>query len=739
MSRIRTIPMALAAALFVTACASGGATRSTLPISAVETPEAVETSPVSLEPTAASYRASERVELDGMELGRMWTFQDPPMDWWKEAYDFEPSQEWLDHVRLSSVRYGTGCSASFVSPNGLVMTNHHCARSCIEAVSDAQNDYVENGFYAETQDQELLCPDLYLDQLQSVSDVTDRVLAAGRGMSSDTARARAQSDESDAIEESCQEDTGLRCQVVSLYHGGRFHLYRYRRFQPVKLVFAPEEQAAFFGGSPDNFTYPRHDMDISFVRAYEADSTTAATTEDYFRWDADGAQEGDAVFVVGNPGSTSRLLTVSQIMYEKYRNHPFIVSYLQDYVDLLHWIGSMSPQAERSVRQQLFGFDNSLKAYTGQLEGLRDTLLVGRKIAWEADFRQAVEADPDLQSQYGDVWSRISDLQRAKVPLAQRASIYNIQFIGDPHLSLAGQLIRYVRESAKPADERGEDYSDDALAQMRQRLTGPSPVNPQIAQRLLAVRLRLAQKFLPEDDPFVQRAFRDGETPEDAAQRIVGATRIMDPTYRQELLNGGMDAINAESDDAVALARIMEASEDSLANRMDEVEAAEAVQEERLARALFAVKGTSIPPDATFTLRITDGKVARYPYNGTIAPPKTNFYGVFERSASFNNEMPFTLPDSYVAAKDRIKMDTPLDFVTTDDITGGNSGSPMINRDAEIVGIAFDGNIESLPNEWLFRDDVPRTVGVHSAGILEALRAIYQADALVNELVGGGN
>lgn len=738
MSRIRMIPMALAVSLLVTACASGGATRSTLPISAVEAPEAAETAPVSLEPSAASYRASERVELDGMELGRMWTFQDPPMDWWKEAYDFEPTQEWLDHVRLSSVRYGTGCSASFVSPDGLVMTNHHCARSCIEAVSDAQNDYVENGFYAETQDDELLCPDLYLDQLQSVTDVTDRVLAAGRGMSSDTARARAQGDESDAIEESCQEDTGLRCQVVSLYHGGRFHLYRYRRFQPVKLVFAPEEQAAFFGGSPDNFTYPRHDMDISFVRAYDADSSTAATTDDYFRWDADGAQEGDAVFVVGNPGSTSRLLTVSQIMYEKYRNHPFIVSYLNDYVDLLHWIGSMSPEAERGVRQQLFGFDNSLKAYTGQLGGLRDTLLVGRKIAWEADLRRAVMADPDLRTEYGDVWARISDLQRAKVPLAQRSSIYNIQFIGDPHLSLAGQLIRYVRESAKPAEERGEEYSDEALAQLRQRLLGPSPANPEIAERLLAVRLRLAQRFLPEDDPFVQRAFRAGETPEEAAQRIAGATRIMDPAFRQELMDGGMDAVANASDDAVALARIMEQSVDSLGSRLDEVQAAEAVQEERLARALFAVKGTSIPPDATFTLRITDGKVARYPYNGTIAPPKTNFYGVFERSASFDNEMPFTLPDSYVEAKDRITMDTPLDFVTTDDITGGNSGSPMINRDGEIVGIAFDGNIESLPNEWLFRDDVPRTVGVHSAGILEALRAIYRANALVEELVGGG-
>jgi hypothetical protein len=731
----------LAASLLLAACASGGgAPTSTLPISAEDTqPQAeMETPQTAMVPTEASYRTADRVELTGMELGRMWTFQDPPMDWWQEAYEFAPTEEWLEHVRLASVRYGGGCSASFVSENGLVMTNHHCARGCVDQLSTAENDYIENGFYAATAEEELVCPGLHLDQLQSVEDVTDRVLGAGEGLGSDTARARAQSDESDAIVEACEAETGLRCQVVSLYHGGRFHLYRYQRFEPVKLVFAPELQAAFFGGEPDNFTYPRYAMDVAFVRAYEADSTTAVTTDHWFEWDADGAQEGDAVFVVGNPGSTSRLLTVSQLMYEKYRRHPFVVSYIQDYVDLLHWIASMGPDAERSVRQQLFGFENSLKAYTGQLEGLQDTMLVGRKIKWEAELREAVMADPELRSEYGDVWREIRDLQRAKVPLAQQASVYNIGFIGDPHMGMGGRVIRFVRESAKPAEERGEQYGAEELAEMEQQLLGPSPANPQIATQLLAVRLRLAERFLPESDPFVREAFRAGETPEQAASRIVNNTRIMDPEFRRQLIEGGVSAVEAEADAGLALARVMEASIDSLESRLGEIEAAEAVQEERLARALFAVKGTSIPPDATFTLRITDGVVARYPYNGTIAPSKTTYWGLFERAANFDNESPFDLPESAVAAKDRIDLDTPINFVTTDDITGGNSGSPMINRDAEIVGIAFDGNIESLPNEWLFREDKPRTVGVHSAGILEALRAIYQAEALVEELMGGG-
>jgi hypothetical protein len=735
MSRLSMIPTLLAASILAAACASGGGT-TTLPITAVAAPETPEATPQPLTPTESSLRASERAVLTGMELGRMWTFQDPPRDWWREAYDFEPTEDWLQHVQLASLRYGGGCSASFVSEDGLVMTNHHCARSCIEALSSAESDYLEDGFYAPTRDDELVCPGLFLDQLQSVTDVTARVMESAQGLTSDTARARARSETSDAIVESCESETGLRCQVVSLYHGGKFHLYRYQRFEPVKLVFAPEHQAASFGGDPDNFTYPRYAMDVSFVRAYQADSTTAVTTDHWFAWDTDGAQEGDPVFIVGNPGSTSRLYTVSQVMYEKYRRHPFIAQYLQDYVDLLRWIGSLGPEAERSVREQLASFENSLKAYTGQLEGLRDTLLVGRKIKWEEDFRDAVRADAELQAEYGDVWNQIANLQRAKVPTAQRASIYDIGFVGDPHLGMGGQVIRFVRESAKPPEERGEGYGAEELAEMEQQLLGASPVNPEIANRLLAVRLRLAQRFLPPDDPFVRRAFRGGETPEEAARRITSNTRIMDPEFRRQLVEGGVEAIDAASDAGLALARIMEEEHQAMSDRLEELSAAESVQEERLAQALFAVQGTSIPPDATFTLRITDGVVARYPYNGTLAPPQTSFYGIFERASNFANEMPFTLPESYAEARDRIDMGTPINFVTTDDITGGNSGSPMLNLDAEIVGAAFDGNIESLPNEWLFSEDVARTVGVHSAGILEALRAIYEAEALVEELTG---
>jgi hypothetical protein len=688
-----------------------------------------------LVPVAAAQRASERAVLTGMELGRMWTFQDPPLAWWQEAYGFTPSADWLDHVRLASVRYGAVCSASFVSPDGLVMTNHHCARGCIEELSTPDADYLEDGFYAPTHAEELECPGLYVDQLQSVDDVTSRVLEAASGLTSDTARARAQAEAAERIEAGCEEDTGLTCQVVSLYHGGRFHLYRYQRFQPVRLVFAPEHQAASFGGDPDNFTYPRYSLDVAFLRAYDEDGEPLRG-EPYFRWSAGGAAEGEAVFVVGSPGSTSRLLTVSQVMYEKNRRHPYIVQYLTDIVELYRWIGQTGPDAERSVREQLANLENALKAYTGQLGGLQDTLLVGQKIRWESELRAAVHADPALRAQYGDVWDRITHLQREKLPLGLRAGIYNIGFIGDPHIGLAGQLVRWAHESALPPEERGEQYGAERLAEIERRLLAPTGADPDIAARLLAIRLRLARDFLPTDDPLVRAAFQPGETPLEAAERLVRTSQIMEPEFRRRLVEGGAAAVALEDDLSVRLALIMEETRRDLVPRLDQLQAAETVQEERLANALFAVEGTSIPPDATFTLRISDGVVARYPYNGTIAAPHTTFYGIFERASAFGDAMPFTLPASYAAARNRLDLAAPLNFVSTNDITGGNSGSPMINRAAEIVGVAFDGNIESLPNEWLFQEETGRTVGVHSAGIMEALRSIYRADALVQELLG---
>jgi hypothetical protein len=669
----------------------------------------------------------------------MWTFENPPLEYWRERYDFTATPEWLEHVRLSSVRYGEICSASFVSPTGLVMTNHHCARRCVEAVSTESEDYVVLGFYAPTRAEEKLCPELFLDQLVATEDVTARVRGAVPASATPTEATAAIEAEEERIEGECATATGLQCQVVSLYHGGQYHLYRYQRYSPVKLVFAPDLQAGFFGGDPDNFTYPRYTLDVAFVRAYQADGRTPAATPHYFSWSPHGAGEGDLVFITGNPGSTSRQITVSQVLYEKEYRHPFTIDFLREQRDFLLWLASFNPAAERRVRDQLFSIENSLKAYSGQNAGLQDSLLMGRKIRWERELRQRVDADPRLRAEYGSLWDRMREIETEKLHIAARLNINNPDFIGEPEVALAAELVRYIEASALPEAERPERYRGAQLAEVEALLRGETPVNPEVSARLLTIRLELARRWLPPEDPFIRLAFQPNETPTQAAERLVRTTRVGEAAYRAALMQGGMSALRATNDPLLRLVREMVDTYNRLEPRREELNAEEAVQNERLAHALFAVYGTALPPDATFTLRISDGEVRGYPYNGTEAPYKTSFYGMYGRSADFDNRMPWTLPELFARRRGALDLSRPLDFVSTNDITGGNSGSPLIDREGRVVGIAFDGNIEQLPNEFLFRTETGgRTVSVHSVGIMEALQNIYRASALVDELRAGG-
>jgi len=735
MTRTKAAPwwLALALGLSVAGCASSA------PTTESPAPTRSTTTVARLEPSPGALRAAENVQLTGTELGTMWTFENPPLEYWRERYGFTATPEWLEHVRLSSVRYGQFCSASFVSPTGLVMTNHHCARRCVEEVSTAQEDFVVKGFYAATREEEKVCPNLYLDQLVSTENVTARVQAAVPAGASATEATAAVEAARKRIEEECNSATGLQCQVVSLYHGGQYQLYRYRRYAPVKLVFAPELQAGFFGGDPDNFTYPRYALDVAFVRAYQEDGVTPAATPHYFRWSPAGAREGELVFITGNPGSTSRQITVSQALYEQYYRHPFTIDFLRAQRDFLIWLAQSDPEMERRVRDQLFSVENSLKAYSGQYAGLQDTLLMGRKIRWERELRQRVEADPGLRSQYGDLWDRMASIEAEKLAIAPRVNINNPNFVGGAEITVAAELVRYIQAMALPEESRPERYRGAQLEQVEQALRSPTQSNPAVSKRLLTIRLELARRWLRPDDPFLRLAFQPNETPEAAADRLISTTRVGDPGYRTALMQGGVPALNSADDPLLRLVREMVATYDRLQPRLAELNAAEAVQNERLAHALFAVYGTQLPPDATFTLRISDGVVAGYPYNGTQAPAKTTFYGLYGRAADFDNRMPWTLPESFERRRGALDLSLPLNFVTTNDITGGNSGSPLIDREARVVGIAFDGNIEQLPNEFLFRTETGgRTVAVHSVGIMEALRQVYQATALVEELERAG-
>lgn len=678
---------------------------------------------------------AETAELTGRELGTMWTFENPPLDYWRERHDFRPSEDWLEHVRLSSLRYGESCSSSFVSPNGLVMTNHHCARSCIESVSTEETDYVEEGFYAGTRKQEKVCPGLHLDQLVEIREVTGTVKAAAPEGATDDEIETARQTARDSIVEACESGSDLRCQVVSLYHGGQFQLYKYRRYSPVKLVFAPELQAGFYGGDPDNFTYPRYALDVSFVRAYRPDSVRPVDNEHWFEWDADGAEEGELVFLTGNPGSTSRLATVSQLQYEKEFRHPFLLDFLEEQRDFLQQIAEQGPEAERQVRDRLFGIENSIKAFTGELDGLESPELMGRKIRWEEQFQRKVRADAGLAEQYGGVWSRLEEIQRQKLEVRPRLYLNDVGFIGAPHLATAADLATWLRQSAKPEAERDEELD---LEELGSSLRGQKSLNPGQSARILEIRLRLAERWLPEEDPFRRRALREGESASDAARRLVRESRIADRDFRRSLMDAGAAALDTVSDPLVRLAAGMERRHAELQPRWEELTSSESVQESRLAEALFAVFGTGLPPDATFTLRISDGKVQRYPYNGTVAPAHTTVHGLFARAADFEGEHPWNLPTAFAEARTAVEMETPLNFVSTNDITGGNSGSPVIDADGHVVGVAFDGNIQQLPNEYLFRTEQARTVSVHSAGITEALRTVYDADRILEELLDDG-
>jgi len=669
----------------------------------------------------------EAVEAAG--LGKMWTFDKIPLDYLQERYDFSPTAEWFEHVRLASLRYGRGCSASFISSNGLVMTNHHCARGCIAAVSGEENDYDTDGFYAGSGDGELTCPGLYLDQLVGIEEVTTRVDASVPAGATDEQAARAKQEESTRIDAECEAGSGLRCQVVSLYNGGIYSLYKYKRYTDVRLVFAPEGQAAFFGGDPDNFTYPRHDMDITLVRAYE--NGQPVQPKHYFKWSESGADEGELVFVTGNPGSTGRLLTVAQLVYLRDAAYPTMLQQYDERVVVARALADQSPELEMRYRNMIFGIENSIKAVTGYHGGLEDPGLMMRKKTWETSFRAAVAADPQLQQEYGGAWDEIARVNEELIAMdAERryTSFSNFRLLG-----IARDIVRLSADLAKPAGER--EYSDEQVAAMQDGIDSADPIDVEYEKRLLTLRLASALDALGPDDPFIKAALQ-GRDPAAAAEAMYDNTQLTSGEARRALLDGGAAAVAASRDPAVVLARTIDARARELSQRAQELEAVESVNEEKVAEALFHVYGTALPPDATFTLRLSDGVVARYPLNGTYAPYKTTFYGLFDRAASFNHVDPWFVAPKWKAAVGQLDMSTPLNFVCTADIIGGNSGSPVINRNAEVVGLVFDGNMEMLPNRFLYTDEIARTVSVHSEAIIEALRKIYDANALADEIEG---
>ncbi len=661
----------------------------------------------------------------------MWTFDNPPVKLLMEKYGFTPTQGWLDHLRLSSVRLNDGGSGSFVSPNGLLLTNHHVARGQLQKNSTAEHDYLREGFYADTPEKEMKSPDLEVNVLVGMENVTARVQGAAKGIADEAKALKAREAEIAGIEKQSKEKTGLRSDVVSLYQGGEYWLYTYKAYTDVRLVFAPEQQAAFYGGDPDNFTYPRYDLDMALFRVYE--NGKPLRTDNYLKWSAKGAAPDELIFISGNPGATSRQNTMAELNFERELVEPNIIEYLRRRIAACQAFAAKGPEQARLVGSTIFGLQNSLKVYVGRADALADKAIIAKKQAEESDFRGKVAANPEWQKEFGDAWETIAATEQKAAP-RMKAMIFRRT---DSRLfNIARQIVQLVVEQKKPDGERIPGYHDAQLEALKFQLFSPAKIYASTEKLYMTTALDLAAEKLGKDDEYV-KALTQGQDIETFVDSAVDGTKLYDVAFRKSLVEGGEAAVAASTDPMIQAARRTDPlAREYLRWQQDEVASVLVQAGEKLGKARFLVYGKNVYPDATFTLRLSYGTVKGYPYNGTIAPPFTTFYGLYDRAASFSNQPPFDLTAKETAGRDKLDLSTPFDFVSTGDIIGGNSGSPVVNRDGELVGLIFDGNIESLAGDYVYDITRNRAVAVHSAGMIEGLRKLYGAGALADELQG---
>jgi Peptidase S46 len=651
----------------------------------------------------------------------MWPFNMVPRERIEQAHHVLLTDAWLDHVRLASVRFTVGGSGSFVSPRGLVLTNHHVAGDCIAKVATPARDYLATGYLAGKDGPEVPCPDLELDNLVSTEDVTQRVHDARKAGMSDAEANRAMKGAMGAIEKECHDETKLRCDVVTLYAGAMYHLYRYRRYIDVRLVFAPEADIAFFGGDPDNFTYPRFDLDMALFRVY--DKGQPLVHQEWLRFSPSGPKDGDVVFTSGHPGRTGRDATVAELDVLRDLVYPRMLARMSAWREgLLRWAAT-GREGKRQSREAIFGVENSLKALGGFERGLRDATLLRKKADRERALRAAIDADATLKSKFGGTWDDIARVERVFSELYPRYDALE-SGLGGSLLRFARALVRLPAERALPNDQRLPEYRETAIEELSLHVLAAAPLYPGVEEAYVAQWLRGIK-----DEP---ERWLAGRSPEQVAREIVANTKLYDVYARRALWDGGQAAIDASTDPLIAMMRALEPAARKERKRYDdEVEAPMRVLGRRVAEATFAVEGTNVAPDATFTLRLSAGVVKGYVEHGKPSPFATDFGGMFKHATGVD---PYKLPERWIQAKDKLSASTPLNFVSTNDIIGGNSGSPVVGASGELVGLIFDGNLPSLPNRFVYDETTARAISVDTAAMLEALRVVYHADGIVEEL-----
>lgn len=665
------------------------------------------------------------VKAGEFDMGKMWTFDTPPAAYFKKTYNFSPDEKWFEKARLSALRFATYCSASFVSADGLVMTNHHCARESGVAVQKKGEDFLANGFYAAKLADERKVPDLFVDQLVKMEDITARMQKIEAQGETDEEKVQLREQALETIKKEFQEKEGwkgLEIQSVSFYSGGRYSMYGFKRYNDVRVVFMPELQMGFFGGDPDNFTYPRYNLDCSFFRVYD-DNGKPLHTDNFFKFNIDGVKDQEPVFVVGNPGSTGRLQTVDELEFDRDFVMPFTLQLLKNRSLALQEYNKTAKND--SILNEIFSYENSYKAYKGRFDGMKDPSLMGRKRDFEKTFKNAVKANPKLAAQYG-IWGEITE--NVNILRKYRNDIAIMQpnpLSRGELLTFAQQLVDYVM-LVKNNPRRAET--------LKETLKAFKPEVASLEQAYLIAHFEEAAAFLKPGDPYLLVALQ-GKTPKEAAIAALQNTKLSDEAYVNKLLESDGAAIETSDDPLIKLARISEPRfmEGAIASR--DANAKLNVERSKLGRLLYEVYGTQIPPDATFSLRISDGVVKSYDYNGTTAPIKTTYFGMFDRLESHNGEFPWSLPKRWLNPSPEL-LKAPVNFISTNDIIGGNSGSPMINQKLEAVGLIFDGNIESLPGYFIFAPDAGnRTVSVHAGGMIAAMKYVYKANRLVEELM----